>query len=304
MAQDLQHYVREVWAPDVQRLATKRLVAKELCEIVELADGDTYHKPYMSDLTAGTYTKNATSGAVTPTDITTTDEYLSIATARYASFYVDRIDERQMFYNLQGKMKTRAVYTLRNAIDTAVFTEYANAGLDVDSGDFAGSDGVSLIPTTGETSGNSVNILDLIEKIKAKLAGNSVENDNDWFLVVDPTYYYTVVEKYMATHGYKVQDETLVNSFKGRILDMEVYTSQNLATSTVSSQTAVHWLAGKKQAITLGLQEESKLEIKELPQNSDGSIRLGDQYILWNLFGHKTFSDGARELVDVVVRQA
>ena len=42
MANDLQYFIREVWAPEIQENATKNLVAMQICDVVELQDGDTY----------------------------------------------------------------------------------------------------------------------------------------------------------------------------------------------------------------------------------------------------------------------
>lgn len=299
MANTFSNYIREVWAPDVQRLATKALVARAVCEEVPMPDSDTFHRPYQSDPSVGTYTRNATTsggGAVTASDIATTDEYLTVDQAKYASFFVDRLDEKQMFYNVNGKLKERSIYKLRDTVDSAILAEYANAGLSVSGADVSGgTSGQALLITTS-------NILDTLEAFKAKLANNDVENNGDWYIIVDPTNYYKVFEKLMATSGFVNQDKSLVNGYMGDILDLGIFISRNLSTSVVSNHNCRHWLGGKKKAIALAMQVEPNLEVKDLPQNDDGSIRLGTQYILWNLYGKKTFADGARELVDVQVR--
>jgi len=296
MANTLSNYIREIWAPEVQKLATKSLVAEAICEKVPMPDGDTFHKPYQSDPSVGTYTRNATTSAVSASDISTTDEYLSVDQAKYASFYVDRLDEKQMFYNLNSKLKERSIYKLRDTVDTAVLAQYANATSTVDGGDVSGeTDGQAIDLTTN-------NFLDTVEAGKAKLANQDVENNGDWFLICDPTNYYKVIEKLMATSGYRNQDETLKNGYMGKILDVQIFTSRNLATSVVSNHNARHWLMGKMGAISFAQQQEPKVEIKDLPTNADGTIRLGTQYICWNLYGLKTFTDGARELVDIQIR--
>lgn len=296
MTNSLAAYIREIWAPDVQRLATKSLVAEAICEMVDMPDGDTFHRPYQSDPSVGTYTRNATSGAVSATDITTTDEYLSVDQAKYASFYVDRLDEAQMFYALQGKLKERSVYKLRDTVDTAILDQYANAGSTVTGADIAGgTSGQAVLLTTS-------NALDTIEAFKTKLANSDVNNNGDWFMVVDPATYYKVFEKLMATAGFKNSDDTLKNGYMGRLLDVEMYISRNLATSVVSNHNTRHILGGKKGAISLAMQQTPRVEVNDLPVNTDGTVRLGTQYIVWNLYGLKTFVDGARELVDVQIR--
>lgn len=296
MANTLSNYIREVWAKDTQRLATKSLVAMQICDMVSMPDGDTLHRPYQSDPSVGTYTRNATSSAVSASDIATTDEYLTVGTAQYASFYVDRLDEKQMFYNLQGKLKERSVYKLRDTIDAAILAEYANAGSDVDGGDVAGgTNGQGVLATTS-------NAFDIFEAFKVKLAQKDVEDNGDFFLVMDEVNYYKVFEKLMLTSGFRNSDETLKNGFKGRLNGVDIFVSRNLSTSVLSNHNVIHWLGGKKGAITFAMQQAPRVEVKELPQNTDGTVRLGTQYIIWDLYGKKTFVDGARELVDIAVR--
>lgn len=297
MANTLSNFIREIWAPDVQTLAMDRLVAKNICNFqFQGADGDTFHKPYHGDLSVGTYTRNATSSAVATTDIATTDEYLLVNQAKYASFYVDRLDQKQMYVSLEGTMKNRAAYLLRDTIDTAVFAEYANAALQVDYLDVKSgeSDGEPIVLTTELC-------LDVLAQMKSKLEVNGEYNNDDYFLVVDPNKYYTILEKYLASNGYKVQDETVVNGYQGKILGIEIYVSNNLSLSTISGTSTRHWVGGKKGAITLLVQQEPRVEVKDLPQNSDGTTRLGTEFIIWTLYGIKTFTEGARGLVDILI---
>lgn len=289
-------YIREIWAPEVQELAKRQLIAMAITKQVPMPDGDTFHRPFSSRVGTGSYTRNASSNGVTPTAITTTDEYLSVDTAKYASFEIDRLDARQTMYALEGDLKDDAVYQLRNLIDASILAEYANAASVVDGGDISGgTDGQAILLTTS-------NLLDTIEAAKVKLAQQDVANNGDWFVIVDEVNYYKVVEKLMATSGYKNQDNTLKNGFMGTILDVEFYMSRNLSTSVVSNHNTKHWLMGRKGAISFAMQEDIHMEEKDLPQNTDGTVRLSTMYILWNLYGKKTFTDGARKLVDIQVR--
>ena len=146
------------------------------------------------------------------------------------------------------------------------------------------------------------NFLDTLEAAKAKLASQDVRNRGDWKLYVDEINYYKVIEKLMATSGYRNQDETLKNGYMGKILDTEIYITRNLATSVVSNHNTKHWLLCAKGAVHFAMQETAKLEVKDLPQNTDGTVRLSTLYILWNLYGKKTFVDGARKMVDIQIR--
>ena len=106
----------------------------------------------------------------------------------------------------------------------------------------------------------------------------------------------------MATNGYRVQDNTLQNGYMGKILDVDIYISRNLTQGAVSTTMAKHWLGGKKGAISFAKQADGQVEEIQNPKNADGTTRLGTEYILWSLYGLKTFTDGARELIDVNIR--
>lgn len=57
-----------------------------------------------------------------------------------------------------------------------------------------------------------------------------------------------------------------------------------------------HQMFGVKGAIDLVIQKRPNVEVKDVPD------KLGKNIIPWTLFGKKTFTEGARQLVDVKVR--
>lgn len=293
---DFNAYIREIWAPEVQELAMKEMTALAMVKMVPMPDGDTYHRPYSSRVGTGSYTRNLSANGVSPTAITTTDEHLDVDTAKYASFEIDRLDKRQSMYNLQNDLKDDAIYQLASLVDTAIFGEYANAGTAIDQGDISLTAGVPIRLTT-------TNFLDVLEAAKAGLASQDVKNRGDWALFVDEVNYYKVVERLMATSGYRNQDDTLVNGYMGKILDVKIYISRNLSTSVVSTHATRHWMLCAPGAVHFAMQTKTQLEVKDLPQNTDGTVRLSTLYILWSLYGKKTFTDGARKMVDIQVRR-
>jgi len=296
MANTLAAYIREIWAPEVQEKAMKEMTALAMVKMVEMPDGDTFHRPYSSRVSTGSYTRNETSSGVSATSMTATDEYLTVDTIRYASFELERGDVKQAYYNLQNEYKEDAIYQLADVVDQTLFAEYSNATSDVDGGDISGgTDGQAILLTT-------TNFLDTLEAAKAKLAGQSVKNRGDWKLFVDEANYYKVIEKLMATSGFVNQDKTLKNGFKGKITDVEIYATQNLSTSVVSNHNTKHWVLAAPGAVHFAMQENSNMEVKELPQNTDGTVRLSDMFIFWQMYGKKTFEDGARKMVDVQIR--
>lgn len=91
----------------------------------DLKDGDTLHKPYGSYPRVQTYTKGSD---ISVKDISSTDDTLTVSTAKVASFYVDDIDRIQNKYDTISEFATIAQRQLNNVLDQAVMAEYANAG--------------------------------------------------------------------------------------------------------------------------------------------------------------------------------
>jgi len=115
----------------------------------DLKDGDTLHKPYGSYPRVQTYTKGTD---ITVKDIDSTDDTLTVSTAKVASFYVDDIDRIQNKYDTIREFATIAQRQLNNTLDQAVFAEYSNAGTTLDDGDIGGTDGNGIVMSAANTA--------------------------------------------------------------------------------------------------------------------------------------------------------
>ena len=90
MANSLSAFNPEYWAKEMQRIRFKENVAIALANTEyrnELKDGDTLNKPYRTTPKVQTYTKDTT---ITASDLSSTNEYLSVDTAKVVAFYVDK----------------------------------------------------------------------------------------------------------------------------------------------------------------------------------------------------------------------
>jgi len=295
MANDLSNVIREVWLPEVQEESRDFMIVKDVADFEVVGDGDTFHKAAYTGLTTGTYTRNALTsgaGAVTQSDVTTTDEALIINQSPYVSWFTDALDKRQMYAQLDGKLKSRAAYSLAQAKNTALFQEYANAASVVDNADLGGAAGAITPDTT--------NILDILENFKAKtVAAAGTAMIKNFWLAVDSDTYFKVLERAMTSYGYRNSDKTIQNGFKGELLDIKIYMQPKSSFTTTGSTT--HWLGGYTGAVTFKVQEGGKYEVIKNPKNADGSTRLGEEHIVYDLYGKKTYSDGARELTEIEV---
>jgi len=128
LANSLTAFNPAYWTPTMQETFFKESVALGIANTelrADLKDGDTLHKPYGSYARVQTYTKGTD---ITVKDISSTDDYLTVSTAKVASFYVDDIDGMQNKYNTIKEFAAGAMRQLNNTLDQAVFAEYSNAG--------------------------------------------------------------------------------------------------------------------------------------------------------------------------------
>lgn len=128
MANALTAFNPAYWTPTMQDTFLKESVAFGVANTelrADLKDGDTLHKPYGSYPRVQTYTKGTD---ITVKDISSTDDTLTVGTAKVASFYVDDIDKIQNKYDTIKEFASIAQRQLNNTLDQAVFAEYTNAG--------------------------------------------------------------------------------------------------------------------------------------------------------------------------------
>lgn len=128
MANALTAFNPAYWTPTMQETFLKESVALGIANTelrADLKDGDTLHKPYGSYPRVQTYTKGTD---ITVKDIISTDDTLTVGTAKVASFYVDDIDKIQNKYDTIKEFAAIAQRQLNNTLDQAVFSEYTNAG--------------------------------------------------------------------------------------------------------------------------------------------------------------------------------
>mgnify|MGYP001561183323 CR=1 FL=1 len=128
IANSLTAFSPEFWAAKAQETFLKESIALGIANTELRADltmGISVHKPYGSYPRVQTYTKGT---AVTIKDISTTDEYLEVNTAKVAPFYVDELDKVQNKWDVASEWASIAGRQLSNVLDQAVIGEYTNAG--------------------------------------------------------------------------------------------------------------------------------------------------------------------------------
>lgn len=114
-----------------------------------LSDGDVVNKPYRSHPQAVDYTKGTD---ITVKDRFSTNEQLTVNTAKVVPFYVDDIDKIQNKWDAATKFAADAQRLLNNILDQAILGEYSNATSSVDAGDVGGASGSAISSTVSNIS--------------------------------------------------------------------------------------------------------------------------------------------------------
>jgi len=125
--------------------------------------------------------------------------------------------------------------------------------------------------TTALTSmtATTANIITLFSKGAQVLREKNVEQI-DWIAIVPPDIYQIIEEK-VANTGATLADRILENGYGGRFMGFDLYVSNNLP--------AGYFYLGRNRMISLVLQQDVKMEIKEV------SDKLGRNFIPWVVYG-------------------
>jgi hypothetical protein len=92
VANSLTAFNPELWRGEMQETFFKKSTALGVASVdlrAELSVGDTLHQPYGSYARVQTYSKGTD---ITVKDVSATDDYITVSTAKVASFYVDDLD--------------------------------------------------------------------------------------------------------------------------------------------------------------------------------------------------------------------
>ena len=293
MANNTSAFNPEKWSPDIQNILDKALVGKSIANFEyqsQLTEGTTIHVPYIGNLDANDYVD---ADGATIQDITPSDETLVINKTKDASFYVQEKDIIQNKYSTAMLYKKRAAYALRNVMDTQILAEVANAGLSVTAGDLTGGSG------TGAITATTSNIIEIFTAAMQKLQENNVtvEGTGDLFAVITPKMANLITQK-MASGGFNVTDSALKNGYAGDFLGFQIYISNNV----YSPSTIDYCMFGKKGCTAMVVQKKPTVFTTQAFA-SDGSPKIGKNYVTWDLYGGKTFQIGAQEMVSVNIAQ-
>ena len=258
----------ELWTSYMQDVLEKSLVSFSIADTSlspELKVGDEIHVPYFVELTATDYDPG---NAITITGVTATDDSITVTTKKIAPFYIDDVQELQAKPEVIGKLSRNAAYKLRDAIDQAVLAHVSAAA--VVFGRSGSTDYVTGTTALTSMTATTANIVQMFSEGAKVLREKNVEDAGDWIAIVPPAIYQVIEEK-VAQTGSTLADRVLENGYGGRFMGFDLYVSNNLP--------AGYFYLGRNRMISLVLQQDVKMEIKEV------SDKLGRNFIPWVVYG-------------------
>lgn len=216
---------KAIWAKKMQIVRYKELVAMAITnnELRDsLKDGDTAHRPYRSAISAQTYTKGTD---VSLQDVSATDEYLSVNTAKVAPFYVDSVDAIQNSFDTEMDFRDDAMQALNEIVDADILAEYANAATDM----YAAT--IGEVGATTSISVRTDNINKIFSKANTILTNKKVKLGKR-FIVISPTMLETL-QLYLANKDTQFGDEVGKNGLVGTRFGFKIFLSTNLTAQAV-----------------------------------------------------------------------
>ena len=224
MSNSLDPFNPEHWSKVTQAYLKNSLVGSAVAshrEEASLKEWDVVHRPYKSDFVVADYTKNTD---ITATDITSTDESLTVNQSKAIRIQIDPVEDKQSKYDIFKEYAPRMAYTLRNNIDQTVFTNITSAAVWVTEGDFGWTASWAIDLWTYKPKS-------VWGRALWELLDNGVETDKAIVTVVDPIMLNDIQQDFI-TDWFNTADATLKNGFVGnKWLGMSTFVSQNLPSS-------------------------------------------------------------------------
>ena len=247
-------FIPTIWSKYILDQLDKFLVAEQMTnrdwegDIKQAGDKVKIWTP--GDITLKTYTPDANHDA--PETTTGTDQTLTIDQIKYFNFQIDKVKQAQIPIPMLTKYVERAIYAMRDAIDSYVLGLYVNVAV-----------ANTVEPAATLTTANVFTVFnELFRKMTdAKLSKTGRR-------IVVPPRVTEVIAAYFAGRSTIWGDNVSQNGYAGRFAGFDVYESHNVVETaedmggTSSTEEVHNCLAGVPQGITLGKQiAEGTLEL-------------------------------------------
>ncbi len=278
------------WADAMQENLYKTLVAMKVADLKlksKLSSGSRVHFPMFGALSVTAYVKGTD---VTVQALDSTDEYLDVDQQYESSFYLDTVDKVQNLYSAMEAGVREASYAVKNQIDNDFFDEVLNASDTLDAGDLTSDD-------TGAGTGialTTTNVIQVFSTATKKLADLNVSNEGDFVAVVTPRVA-SIIEQKATAVGFNLAESSFKNGYAGDFMGYKIYVSNNLDTTTNSSDNCY---IGKAKQISLALQIAPTVQIDNDP------VKFGKIVKYLAVWGTKTFTKNSYRFLNMQIASA
>lgn len=219
MSNDLTAFNPEIWRGEMQETFFKESTSLGVCSVdlrSELSVGDTLHQPYGSYARVQTYTKGTD---ITVKDVDATDDYLTVDTAKVASFYVDDLDKVQNKYDAVSNFAKGAMNQLNNVIDQAVLSEAKDNARTTLTGASIGEAAGGIVMTPANTAS--------IFTAKGRILDQNKRLKGERFAMIGPRMKETIVN-YVGGRETGFGDTVSDNGVVAKRFGFELTLSNNL----------------------------------------------------------------------------
>lgn len=205
--------------------------------------------------------------------ITSATQSLEIDQAKYFAFNVDDVDQAQANINLMQTYMVEAAHALAKTGDTFLFSSFAEATHDIDTGNFTSSNAYEQLTEAGKL-----------------LSESDVPEQGRW-VVIDPAGYKSLSNDTAFQRASALGDDTSRLGFMGMAAGFNVFMSNNLPIVS-GSPDRKQYLFGHRIAITMAEQ----INNVEATRREAG---FGDRVKGLHLYGKKTVRPNALGVIQV-----
>ncbi len=273
MANNLDAFIPEIWSKKFIKLYDKLVVMKGLVNTDHEGEikkgGDVVHVRQVGDVAVNTYTKN---GTITITDVTASDNTLTIDQFKHFAFKVDDIDEAQSDVAIMEKYMQRAAIAMRNTVDSRLLSHYADAA----AANTLGSTGAPITLTPA-------NVYDYFVDMATNFANANQDDSLQMNAVVNPAVRAVILKSpELRDRSTSMVDETIRNGSIGTFGGWKLFVTTNY--SAVSG--TIPLLFFNKDFISFAEQLTKMESVRQ--ENSFASLVKG-----LNVYGSKVFTNQA-----------
>lgn len=240
-------FIPELWLDEVRRALEAELIIKSKFKSFahEGKAGDLLHIPDVSDLNVKDMTQ---SGEVNPEAISETEFTLTIDKWKEASFLIKDLLKVQNRYDLRNEYTHKAGYAIAKQIETDLATQLVSTSFNQYNGD-----GTAV---TG--AGAAITRAGILKAIQDLDEANAPQGDR--VLLVPPFARNTMLQIDQFTSIDYVNKRPTVTKKIGEIFGLEVYVSNLLQATVVSSTTRMNAIVAHKDAVVIAMQQAPRVQ--------------------------------------------